>query len=173
MRPSGRWRPDQGCSYGAMSVNIILETRRTLCHHALNWVPITLSLLWDIPGLGHPQLLHFPLQIHPTSLQLLLYPDLPITNPAVMQELLAWSLQPPKAHHEASLYYNTFISPQKGRDGHCRYVPRVRVRCRQHTYWWCHHLMQSSLTRELLSTCYLAIVPYNWFDGETLKLMNV
>ena len=51
-----------------------------------------------------------------------------------MQELLAWSLQPPKAHHEASMYYNTFTSTQEGRDGDCGYVPKVRVRCRQHTH---------------------------------------
>lgn len=64
------------------------------------------------------------------SLQVLLFqPDALITNPVAMQELLACCLQPPKAHHEASMYYSTSTAAQGGRD-----VPRVRVRCREHIH---------------------------------------
>ena len=62
MRPTGRWRPDQRCSYGARSVDIILETRRS----AVAWIRSKLSSYYSLPTLGFRRLGTSPSTVHPS-----------------------------------------------------------------------------------------------------------
>lgn len=135
MRPTERQRPNQGPSYRVRSVDSILEPVRSTVARARACVfksEFQAVLLFLPPSSGtSPPAAHsspgssWRLAGAPAP------PRSPVTNPLARQELLAWSLWPPKAHREASAYYNSSMSAQEGRDGHHEHVPGVRLRCGQ------------------------------------------